>query len=77
VSSSICTSITIPATCNARHHALYRGGSYFLTYHRFASPAQVERAHPGIRGFLAAKPLLDPSGVFQSDWYQHLREAFA
>jgi FAD/FMN-containing dehydrogenase len=58
-------------------HALTRGGSYFLTYHRFASAAQIEQAHPGMRGFLAAKQLHDPSGVFQSDWYRHLLEAFA
>ena len=30
-------------------HALRHGGSYFLTYHRFASAAQVEAAHPAIR----------------------------
>ena len=36
-------------------HALRHGGSYFLTYHRFASAAQVVAAHPAIRGFLAAK----------------------
>jgi FAD/FMN-containing dehydrogenase len=57
-------------------HALRRGGSYFLTYHRFASATQVEAAHPGIRDFLAAKEALDPGGVFQSDWYRHLREMF-
>jgi FAD/FMN-containing dehydrogenase len=58
-------------------HALHRGGSYFLTYHRFASAAQMEMAHPGIRGFLAAKSLHDPAGVFRSDWFDHLREALA
>jgi FAD/FMN-containing dehydrogenase len=53
-------------------HALRYGGSYFLTYHRFASAPQIEMAHPGIRGFLAAKRVLDPAGVFQSDWYRQV-----
>jgi FAD/FMN-containing dehydrogenase len=54
-------------------HALRRGGSYFLTYHRFATAAQLEAAHPAIRDFLAAKEAYDPAGVFQSDWYRHVR----
>ena len=52
--------------------SLRHGGSYFLTYHRFATAAQVEAAHPAIRQFLAAKRRLDPEGIFQSDWYRHL-----
>lgn len=58
-------------------HALRRGGSYFLTYHRYALPAQLEAAHPGIRDFLAAKRAFDPDGIFQSDWYRHLRSLLA
>jgi len=58
-------------------HALREGGSYFLTYHRFASAAQVEAAHPGMRAFLAAKQALDPQEVLQSDWYRHMRGLFA
>ena len=57
-------------------HALRYGGSYFLTYHRFATAAQVEAAHPQMRGFLAAKKRHDPAGVFQSDWYRHLSDMF-
>lgn len=52
--------------------ALDCGGSYYLTYHRWARPDQLEAAHPGIRAFLAHKRELDPRGVFQSDWYRHL-----
>jgi FAD/FMN-containing dehydrogenase len=55
-------------------HALRHGGSFFLTYHRFASAAQVLAAHPGIRDFLAAKQALDPAGTLQSDWYRAMRE---
>ena len=58
-------------------HALREGGSYFLTYHRFASAAQIEAAHPGMRAFLAAKQAADPHGVLQSDWYRHTRGLFA
>jgi FAD/FMN-containing dehydrogenase len=58
-------------------HALRHGGSFFLTYHRFASAAQLLAAHPGIRNFLAAKQVVDPAGVFQSDWYRTVRELVA
>ena len=53
-------------------HAIAHGGSYYLTYHRFARRDQVIACHPGIAGFLAAKRRLDPEGVFESDWYRHL-----
>ncbi len=56
-------------------HALAQGGSYFLTYHRFATPEQMEAAHPALREFLAAKRAMDPAGVFRSDWYHHLDRA--
>ena len=51
--------------------ALERDGSYFPTYHRWATPKQVDAAHPGFRDFLAKKKELDPAGRFQSDWYRH------
>jgi FAD/FMN-containing dehydrogenase len=57
--------------------SLRHGGSYFLTYHRFANAAQVESAHPAIRQFLGAKRTLDPDGMFQSDWYRHMTGLFA
>lgn len=52
--------------------ALDHGGSYHLTYHRWARRDQVEAAHPRIREFVQAKQALDPAGVFQSNWYRHL-----
>ncbi len=58
-------------------HALRYGGSYFLTYHRFARREQLLAAHPRIREFLAAKIALDAGEVFQSDWYRHLKELVA
>jgi len=51
--------------------ALRRGGSYYLTYHRWATRAQVEQAYPQMKEFLRLKALRDPSGLFQSEWYRH------
>jgi len=53
-------------------HALRHGGSYFLTYHRFATREQLEAAHPAIHAFLAAKRRFDGDGIFRSDWYHHI-----
>jgi FAD/FMN-containing dehydrogenase len=51
--------------------AIERGGTYYLTYHRWATRAQVERCYPQLRRFLAKKRSYDPGEVFQSDWYRH------
>ncbi len=47
------------------------GGSYYLTYHRWARRDQVERCHPRMREFLACKKVFDPDERFTSDWYRH------
>jgi len=57
--------------------ALELGGGFYLTYHRAATAAQVARAYPRFREFLARKERYDPAGVFQSDWYRHYRRLFA
>ena len=57
--------------------AIEFGGSYFLTYHRWASPSQVETCHPRMIEFLRAKQRYDPGAVFQSDWYRHYQRMFA
>ncbi len=51
--------------------AIARGGSYFLTYHRWARRDQVEACYPQFREFLERKRGLDPDERFQSDWYRH------
>ncbi|MET0289914.1 MAG: FAD-binding oxidoreductase [Pseudoxanthomonas sp.] len=51
--------------------ALTLQGSYYLTYHRWATRAQVEAAHPRLREFLRAKIEYDPRQRWQSDWYRH------
>ena len=53
------------------------GGSYYLTYHRWARKDQVERCYPQLPAFLALKRGHDPGEVFQSNWYRHYREMFA
>jgi FAD/FMN-containing dehydrogenase len=52
------------------------GGSYYLTYHRWARKDQVEACYPQMRAFLAMKRQHDPDEVFQSNWYRHYRAMF-
>ena len=56
---------------------LQLGGSYYLTYHRFARPDQVLTAYPNFPDFLRLKREFDPSGIFQSDWYRHYAPQFS
>jgi FAD/FMN-containing dehydrogenase len=53
------------------------GGSYYLTYHRWAERRQVAAAYPQFADFLRLKRRFDPAEVFQSDWYRHYRRMFA
>ena len=57
--------------------AVRRGGSYYLTYHRFASRRQILACYPQFPAFLELKKKYDPDGRFQSDWYRHYRTIFA
>jgi FAD/FMN-containing dehydrogenase len=57
--------------------ALEFGGHYFLTYHRWATRAQVEKAYPRFVDFLRLKKKYDARERFQSNWYRHYREMFA
>jgi len=59
------------------NRAIDRGGSYFLTYHRYAGRAQVEACYPQMPEFLKLKQNYDPAGMFQSDWYRHYAAMFA
>jgi len=58
-------------------HGLRYGGTYYLTYHRWATRQQVEAAYPRFADFLKLKRRLDPDERFQSDWYRHYRAMFA
>ncbi len=57
--------------------AIELDGSYFLTYHRWASRRQAETCYPQIPKFLELKRRYDPDEVFQSDWYRHYRRLFS
>ncbi|MFK7849517.1 MAG: FAD-binding protein [Akkermansiaceae bacterium] len=51
--------------------ALSYGGTYFLTYHRWARPDQIKSAYPRFSAFLKAKDRYDPNHRFQSEWWRH------
>ncbi|MGE0405144.1 MAG: FAD-dependent oxidoreductase [Candidatus Korobacteraceae bacterium] len=57
--------------------ALEHDGSYYLTYHRWATREQVLKAYPQMPAFLRLKKKYDPEERFQSDWYRHYRQMFA
>jgi FAD/FMN-containing dehydrogenase len=56
--------------------ALERGGSFYLTYHRWARRDQLEAAYPQFHDFLRQKRRHDPEERFQSDWYRHYRAIY-
>jgi hypothetical protein len=62
--------------CRLIDRALERGGSYYLTYHKFADRSRVERAHPSFADMLAEKERRDPGNVWRSDWFTHYRALF-
>ncbi len=53
------------------------GGSYYLTYHRWATRKQVETCYPQFVDFLRLKRKYDPQDRFQSNWYRHYKAMFA
>ena len=56
--------------------AIARGGSYYLTYHKFAKPEQLIACYPQFKQFLNLKRKYDPTERFQSDWYHYYRKLF-
>lgn len=52
------------------------GGSYYLTYHRWATREQVLACYPQFPEFLRLKRRYDPAETFQSDWYRHYKTLF-
>jgi SAM-dependent methyltransferase len=57
--------------------AIEHGGSFYLTYHRWATRAQVTKCYPQFAEFLRLKKHYDPEERFQSDWYRHYKKLFA
>ena len=64
------------AFCGLIDLAIARGGSYYLTYHKFAKPEQVTACYPQFKEFLELKRKYDPAERFQSDWYRYYRKLF-
>jgi FAD/FMN-containing dehydrogenase len=48
-------------------------GSFYLTYHRFITRAQLQAAYPQFGQFLQLKRAYDPAERFVSDWYWHFK----
>jgi len=53
------------------------GGSYFLTYHRYADRDQLLRCYPEFPEFLSRKRAWDPEARLSSDWFQHYEALFS
>jgi FAD/FMN-containing dehydrogenase len=53
------------------------GGTYYLTYHPWATRKQVEACYPQFPEFLRQKLRYDPEERFQSDWYRYYKAVFA
>jgi FAD/FMN-containing dehydrogenase len=56
--------------------AIAEGGSFFLTYHRYATREQLEACYPMFERFLHLKRTYDPTGRLASDWYRHHQAMF-
>ncbi|HAE33257.1 MAG TPA: hypothetical protein DCF86_05385 [Dehalococcoidia bacterium] len=57
--------------------ALEQGGSFYLTYHRWARKDQIQNAYPQFTEFLEKKNQYDPRNLFTSEWHRHYREMFS
>ena len=57
-------------------YGIRHGGSYYLTYHTYATREQVLRCYPQFPEFLRLKKRYDPKEVFQSDWYRRYKTMF-
>ncbi|CDZ79042.1 putative oxidoreductase ORF5 in fasciation locus [Legionella massiliensis] len=53
------------------------GGSFYLTYHRWASKSELLNAYPQFVNFLKLKLKYDNHEVFQSTWYRHYKKMFS
>jgi FAD/FMN-containing dehydrogenase len=52
------------------------GGSFYLTYHRWATRRQIMDCYPQFTDFLGLKMEFDEREIFQSDWYRHFKKMF-
>src|SRR5262249_3432527 len=57
--------------------ATKRGGSFYLTYNRFATREDLSRAYPQFPKFLDMKRQHDPTDTLQSEWYRHYKGLYS
>jgi FAD/FMN-containing dehydrogenase len=53
------------------------GGSFYLTYNRFATRGELSSAYPQFQDFLSLKKRYDSRETFQSDWYRYYKGVYA
>ena len=56
--------------------AIEFSGSFYLTYHRWATRKQILTCYPQFADFLKLKMEFDTNEVFQSDWYCFYKKMF-
>ncbi|MGZ8900796.1 MAG: FAD-binding oxidoreductase [Limisphaerales bacterium] len=56
--------------------AINYSGSYYLTYHKWATPDQMLACYPQLPEFIRHKRRFDPDEVFVSNWYYSHRNLF-
>jgi FAD/FMN-containing dehydrogenase len=66
--------LRLSATAQLIDRAAAKGGSLYLTYHRWATKEQLTRCYPQFAQFLALKRRYDPHERFASDWYEHAKK---
>ena len=54
--------------------AIRLDGSYYLTYHKWATKKQLLACYPEFESFMKKKRRHDPGELFQSDWYRHYKK---
>ena len=57
--------------------ALQQGGTFYLTYHRWATRRQLLQAYPQLPQWLERQSEQDPEKIWGSDWLRNLRETLA
>ncbi len=57
--------------------AIAEGGSFYLTYHRWATGRQLLAAHPSLPAVLRDRARFDPDGTFDSAWARAITKAIA
>ena len=60
--------------CKLIDLAIKYDGSYYLTYHRFASRQQMLTCYKQMPLFLKLKAKYDPAGLFCSDWFEYCKK---